>query len=135
MKRILPVSYVIPFLFLFFAIPAAGGSAPPAVKGLKVEPHGGGLRLTWCKPVKDKNLNLYYEIYRKAKNTPVTETEIVPRNRIAVFGTEGACLSYDDFTVRKGHTYSYAVIVVSKKGARSGISKSRNAEKAIASVP
>ncbi len=135
MKRILLASSVIPFLFLFFAISAAGESAPPAVKGLKVKPGNGGLHLTWCKPVKDKSLNLYYEIYRKAKNTPVTETEIVPGNRIAVFGTEGTCLSYDDFTVRKGHTYSYAVIVVSEKGARSGISNSRSPEKAIASVP
>jgi len=115
-------------LLISFCAASASDNSPGPVIDLRAEIDEGMVKLDWCKPTDAEGKDLpglfNYEVYRKKQGKELVEADIVKKNRIGIFGSDGGCLTYKDTAVKSGNTYSYAVIVVDKSGNRSVISKS-----------
>jgi len=113
---------------------AVDSMAPASIADLLATPGSGYMRLTWCKPSDNVGID-HYEIYRKTQSAILTDGDIIPANKIADFVNTGVCLSYDDYGVSAGTTYSYAVIAVDAAGNRSTISRGESAGDTVGTMP
>jgi len=139
MKHARTYILAIAILLISFCAASASENSPGSVVDLRAGVDEGKVKLEWCKP-KDTEGNdmpglFTYEIYRKNQSKGLVEADIVKKNKIGIFGSDGGCLTFTDTAVKSGNSYSYAVIVVDRSGNRSVISKSDQDNGSVAKLP